>query len=64
MLTYRCPTCDKEYDADVTEKGTVYISHNKRIVLKDKNSDCNDCEAEIRKAQEAKRAEIRATRQL
>lgn len=64
MLTYVCPTCSNKYDAKVDEKKIVYVSGNKRIVLQNEEEDCDNCMQEIKKAQEAKREEIRATKKL
>lgn len=59
-LTYKCPTCDNEFEAQITGDSVIYLNGNKRITIKSEEDDCSDCKAEIKAAQEKARQELRA----
>ncbi len=64
MLTYTCPTCGNSFDVSVTDDHNSYMAGNKVVVLKSESADCLNCTNEIQKSIEAKRAEIKAKRQV
>jgi hypothetical protein len=62
-LVFKCNTCNTQYEAQVNSGSIAYLDNNKRLILKDENADCHNCQKEIGQAIETKRAEIKAKQQ-